>query len=205
MLKSTGQKLELLTDVDQLLFIERGIRGGVSQCCNRYAAANNPYMSNYDPTEPIHYLMYFDVNNLYGWAMTQYLPYGGFKWVDITTCWDVPDDSRVGYILEVDLMYPDHLHELHQDLPFCPENKTPPGSKEPRLLTTLYMKERYVIHYRNLKQALKHGLVLTRIHRILQFNQSPWLNPGTLAIFYRRILLAIRKFDSFDSFLLLTV
>jgi len=132
-------------------------------------------MSNYDPAEPIHYLMYFDVNNLYGWAMTQYLPFGGFKWAEITTCWDVPDDSPIGYILEVDLMYPDHLHELHQDLPFCPEDKTPPGSKEPRLLTTLYMKERYVIHYCDLKQALKHGLVLTRIHRILQFNQSPWL------------------------------
>ena len=95
------------------------------------------------------------------------------------TVWDVADDSPIGYNLEVDFMYPDHLHELHQDLPFCPENKTPPGSKEPRLLTTLYMKERYVIHYRNLKQALKqalkHGLVLTRIHRILQFNQSQWL------------------------------
>jgi len=111
-------------------------------------------------------LMYFDVNNLYGWAMTQYLPFGGFKWAEITTCWDVPDDSRIGYILEVDLMYPDHLHELHQDLPFCPENKMPPGSKEKRLLTTLYMKERYVIHYCNLKKALKHGLVLTRIHHI---------------------------------------
>jgi len=75
-------------------------------------------------------------------------------------------------------MYPDHLHELHQYLPFCPENKTPPDSKEPRLLTlymTLYMKEMNVIHYRNLKQALEYGLVLTRINRILQFNQSPWL------------------------------
>ena len=72
-----------------------------------------------------------------------------FQMAEITTCWDVPDDSPVGYILEVDLMYPDHLHELHQDLPFCPKNKTPPGSKEPRLLTTLYMKERYVIHLTN--------------------------------------------------------
>ena len=103
MLKSTGQKLELLTDVDQLLFIERGIRGRVSQCCNRYAAANNPYMSNYDPAEPIHYLMYFYANNLYGWAITQYLPHGGFKWADVTTCLDVDDNSPIGYILEVDL------------------------------------------------------------------------------------------------------
>jgi len=119
--------------------------------------------------------MYFDVNNLYGWAMRQYLPFGGFKWADITTCWDVADDSSIGYVVEVDLMNPDHLHELHQDLPFCPENKTPPGSKEPRLLTTVYMKERCVIHYRNLKEALKIGLVLTRVRRILQLNQSTWL------------------------------
>jgi len=89
-------------------------------------------ISNCDPAVPIHYLMYFDVNYLYGLAMTQFLPYGSFKWADVTLRRHVADDS-----LDVDLMYPDHFHELHQNLPYCPENKTPPGSKEPQLLTTL--------------------------------------------------------------------
>ena len=131
MLYSTKQTLELLTDIDMYMFFERGIRGGVSQYCHRYEKANNPYAPNYNPEQPKVYLQYYDVNNLYGEAMQHYLPFGGFEWVNVDTmapdAWRVPDVSSIGYVLEVDLAYPRKLHDQHQDLPFCPENMTPPG------------------------------------------------------------------------------
>ncbi|XP_053595337.1 uncharacterized protein LOC128667793 [Microplitis demolitor] len=118
MLKYTGVELQLLTDLEMVLFIEKEIRGGVSQCTNRYAAANNRYMGeDFDPSKAESYLMYYDVNNLYGAAMSMPLP--------------------TGYILEVDLEYPEELHELHKDLPLCPEHFVPPGSKHSKLSTTL--------------------------------------------------------------------
>ena len=156
-----------------------GIRGGVSQCMGRYAAANNRYMQNYDKERDDCYLVYFDVNNLYGWAMMQSLPYGGFRWVedlnDSQFFWNIPEDSEIGYFLEVDLDYPENLHDKHNDLPFCPESRAAPSSKQKKLMTTLYNKEKYVLHYRVLQQAIKHGLVLKKIHRALKFNQKPWL------------------------------
>ncbi|XP_051172353.1 uncharacterized protein LOC127288757 [Leptopilina boulardi] len=180
MLKYTGITLQLITDIDMMMFIESGIRGGISQCCNRYAKANNHYMDQFDPTQDTQYIMYFDANNLYGWAMAQALPIGGFKWIanpDETFNFNVPDDSSVGYMLEVDLEYPESLHDSHKDIPFCAVNAKPPMSKQEKLLTTLLPKEKYVMHYRALKQALGNGLKLVKIHRVLQFNQSQWLKP----------------------------
>jgi hypothetical protein len=81
MLRMTGACLELLTDPDMYGFFEEGIRGGISLISHRYARANNKYLDDYDPSKRSSYISYLDVNNLYGNAMTEMLPYSGFQWM----------------------------------------------------------------------------------------------------------------------------
>ncbi|XP_031332414.1 uncharacterized protein LOC116162827 [Photinus pyralis] len=181
MLKITEIKLELLTDIDQVMFIEKGIRGGITQCSTRYAKANNKYMKDdYRPDLESIYLMYFDVNSLYGATMCEFLPYGEFSFVDddafeTLDILNHPDDAEIGYILDCDLNYPPNLHQLHNDLPLAPEHRNPPHSNFKKLMLTLYSKQNYVLHYRNLKLYIKQGLELVKINRVLKFRQSPWL------------------------------
>ena len=123
MLKMTGMRLEKIVDIDMYLFIEKGLRGGISYIAKRYAKANNKYMKDYDPKKPSKFITYLDMNNLYGWAMSSYLPYGGFKWLKNVDGFDVnsiSEKSPIGYILEVDLEYPEKLHLLHNDYPLAP-------------------------------------------------------------------------------------
>ena len=175
-LNMAGVREELLLDPDMLLMFERGIRGGITQSVNRWAKANNPYMgSEFDPDEKTNYLQYLNANNLYGWAMSQPLPTGGFRWVDIK-----PDKisklakrKSKGYLLEVDVRYPKELHDSHNDLPFMCERMKINGVE--KLIPNLYDKMRYVIHIRALDQALKHGLVLERIHKAIEFKQLAWM------------------------------
>ena len=81
MLKKTKVKLELLTDIDMLLTVEKGIRGGICQAIHKHAKVNNKYMKNYNKDKSS-YLMYLDAKNLYGWVMSQKLLVNGFKWVE---------------------------------------------------------------------------------------------------------------------------
>lgn len=175
MLKHTGISLDLFTDFDKISFIKSGIRGGVVHCSNRYARANNKYMLDYDSSHPDTYLEYLDANNLYGWAMSQYLPTGNFEWVHNDINFNISTSSDYGYILEVDLEYPDTLHDLHSDLPLCPEKISINNTKETKLVSNLNNKKKYIIHYRNLQQCLELGMKLSKIHRVLKFKQSPWL------------------------------
>ena len=75
LLKVTGIKFEKISDIDIYLFIEKGLRGEISYIAKRYAKANNKYMNDYDPKKPSTFISYLDMNNLYGWAMSEYLPY----------------------------------------------------------------------------------------------------------------------------------
>ena len=119
LLKHSGVKLELLTDVDMLLMIEKGIRGGTSMISNRYGKANNKYMGEkYDPNQPSKYIAYLDANNLYGWAMMKPLPVGDFERMKED---ERKDWKNIPCILEVDLEYPKDLHDLHNDYSLAPE------------------------------------------------------------------------------------
>ena len=118
-LKMTKVELELLTDIDMLLMVEKGIRGGVSMISNRYSKANNKYMGDkFNLSEPSKYIQYLDANNLYGAAMSMKLPTHGFKWMNDKELlvW-----RKIPCILEVDLEYPNKLHDLHKDCPLAPE------------------------------------------------------------------------------------
>ena len=181
-MKKAGVRLEPLTDLDVLLMSECGIRGGITQAVHRYASANNKYMGEkFHPKEESIFLQYLDANNLYGWAMIQPLPTGGFKWVGDVSKFTPEKIARLakrgskGYLLEVDVKYPKELHDLHNDLPFmCEKMKI---NKVEKLVPNLYDKKKHVIHIRALDQALKHGLILEKVHRVIEFNQSAWLKP----------------------------
>jgi hypothetical protein len=125
MLKKTKIQLELIHDVDMYQFIEKGLRGGVSNIAHRYSKAYNKYMKDYDESKPSSYIMYLDANNLYGWAMSQLLPTGNFKWEkgNVNLAEYTRDDAKRGIILEVDLEYPNELHDLHNGYPLAPESE----------------------------------------------------------------------------------
>ena len=197
LLKKTGVELELLTDLDMHLFIERGMRGGISMASKRYAKANNPLVEGYDPAQPTNYITYLDANNLYGWAMTQHLPKSGFHWKRVMPTEEqimkMRPNSKKGWILEVDLEYPAYLHDAHNDYPLAPEKIKPqqmseyqrrlmnglnlamPGTE--KLVLTLEDKEKYVTHYRNLQFYLRQGMRLKKVHRVIKFDQEPSMAP----------------------------
>ena len=167
MLKYTKVELELLTDYEMYLFFEKGIRGGISQCSNRYAIAD-------ENTQ----LAYIDANNLYGWALSQKLPMKNFKWTTVNDINDIlSSNNNTGYILEVDLSFPKELHDKFNDLPLAPENRIPPGGKNSKLLCHFNNLKNSIVHYKILQLYLKLGMKITKIHRCIQFTQSNFISP----------------------------
>lgn len=223
---------------DMYNMIEKGIRGGICQIPHRLAKADNKYLypqdwlknKGWNPLpEPFHplekksdeyeaiqqprdssYLWYVDANQLYSYAMMQYLPYKDFKWTtldklfpkikDLTDMEEVtkailklPNNVLKGFIFTVDLEYPSKIHDKHSDYPLAPEPRIIDQKdlsefsknvqkqcklhpiKTQKLYCTLYDKTDYIVHYKNLKFYLKHGLKLKAVKNILQFEQQPWI------------------------------
>ena len=155
-----------------LLMFEKGIRGGISMISTRYGKANNPYMSNYDPNLPKMFIQYLDANNLYGGGMSRPLPTHGFRWMSNK---DLRNWKNTPCILEVDLEYPTHLHDLHNDYPLAPERIV--VNKVEKLIPNLNNKVKYVVHRETLKLYQSLGLKVTKIHRGITFEESAWLKP----------------------------
>ena len=173
----------------------------------RHAKANNPHTVDYDSEKDNNYIMYYDANNLYGWAMSQPLPFSNFKWKQKRADgkFNSPKENKEnkGQILEVDLEYPSHLHETHNDYPLAPEkllvekewlsdyhtelldNKS--MLNVTKLVPNLMDKKKYVVHYKNLQLYLSLGMKLRKIHRVLEFDEKPWMEP------YIRLNTELRK------------
>ena len=138
-------------------------------------------MKNYDKDENLSYIQYLDASNLYAWTMSQKLPINGFKWIKKVSKIDedfiknYDEDGNIGYFLYVNIEYPKELLDLHSDLPFLPARMK--INKCSKLACNFYDKKNYVVHIRALKQALKHGLKLKKVHKVLQFNQEAWFKP----------------------------
>ena len=180
-LKMTSIDLELLSGPNMLLMFEKGIRGGISIISNRYGEANNKYMrKGFNKNKPSKYLMYLDANNLYGCGMSMKLPTHGFKWLTGGEMEKIYENrhnlNKIPCILEVDIEYPENLHDLHNDYPLCPEKVKCKNGVE-KLIPNLRNKKKYVLHYKNLIQCLDMGLKITCIHRGIKFVESEWMKP----------------------------
>ncbi|XP_065196577.1 uncharacterized protein LOC135828072 [Sycon ciliatum] len=204
LLKMTRVSLTLLSDNDMHLFLERGLRGGVSMAATRHCRANNKHMTEFNQDQPSSYIQYLDANNLYGWAMCQRLPITDFKWCDlapgvIESVLNTSDESEQGYMVECDLSVPADRHHHLNDYPPAPEKMSidesmlspyqlelresvpVSGLTASKLVPNLLPKSHYVLHYRNLKLYLRLGLKLDAVHRILRFKQEAWMQPYIMA------------------------
>ena len=183
MLKMTGVKLEKVSDIDMYLFIEKRLREGISCIAKRYSEANNKYMKNYDPTRRSKYRSYLNMNNCYGWGISQYLPEGRSKWLRNVDKFDVNSISEknlIGYILKIDLEYPEELHNWHNEYSLAPEQLAIPNDMlsnyckriaekykikvgdVKKLVPNLGEKTNYVVHCRNLRLYLSLGMKLNK-------------------------------------------
>ncbi|CAG8589640.1 839_t:CDS:1 [Acaulospora morrowiae] len=197
--KSSGVKIQLISDMDKYLTVENGIRGGMTIVSHRYVKANNEKCPDYNSSKTKSWIIYEDMSALYSGAMTQYLP---TKILDKVTPEEIPviqsiaSDAEIGYMLETDIEALINLHNFFADYPLAPEKQIIPENwlslynerlvrdKEFRrgkyvsgekLLQTFLPKKNYVVHYQALQLYMKYGLKITKIHVALKFRQSPWM------------------------------
>ena len=217
-LKHSQVTLDLLSDLDQYLFISSSIRGGLSMASKRYSKANNPGLRDYDPSKPTVYILDFDANNLYGKAMQGYLPCGNFRWMGtgeltVEKLMSIPHDSPYGCIVQCTLDYPSELHLDHCDYPLAPVKRciryadlSPFARKlcdrhgvknslrTEKLLTTFETREDYILHYRNFQLYVSLGMKVRNISRGLFFKQAPFIK-SYVDLNSRRRAAATNAFD----------
>ena len=191
--------MQLLTDRSHLEIAENLIGGGVSSVFSkRLATMNNKYLEGFDETKAGTYGFLADANNLHGGIKQKPpLPLSEFEIVDVelSTILKTANDSENGFVLEVDLDYPDALHNMHKDFPLAPTKKKIDRNMlseyqmalldqacnrsvtTPKLVQTLFTKKNHTVHYITLKLYVDLGLKVTKVHRVLQFKQKKWLEP----------------------------
>ena len=181
-LRHSSLTLELLSDVNQYLFIIKGIRGGMSMVSKRYAVANNKYVEGYNSSKSSSFILYLDANNLYGRAMQEYLPWKNFEWMsphqlNYDFIKGLEPEGEVGCIIQCSLEYSVALHDYHSDYPLAPVKKSIPydmlspvarmicdkhklkrTTNVQKLLATVEDKDFYILHYRNLQLYVSLGL-----------------------------------------------
>ena len=196
-LRHSSLTLELLSDINQYLFIIKGIRGGMSMFSKRHAVANNKYVEGYNSSKSSSFILYLDANNLYGRAMQEYLPWKNFEWMsphqlNYDFIKRLKPKGEVGCIIQCSLEYPVTLHDYHSDYPLAPLKKSIPyGMLSPvarkicdkhklkrttnveKLLATVEDKDFYILHYRNLQLYVSLGLRVKKIHAGITFKQGP--------------------------------
>ena len=196
-LRHSSLTLELLSDINQYLFIIKGIRGGMSMVSKRHAVANNKYVEGYNSSKSSSFILYLDANNLYGRAMQEYLPWKNFEWMsphqlNYDFIKRLEPEGEVGCIIQCSLEYPVALHDYHSDYPLAPIKKSIPyGMLSPvarmicdkhklkrttnveKLLATVEDKYFYILHYRNLQLYVSLGLRVKKIHAGIIFKQGP--------------------------------
>ena len=201
-MKTCGTNIDLLTKREHLDMAENLMRGGMSSVySSRLFVANNRYVGKYNEFLPTSFGLMIDANHLYGGVMQNFpLPQCDFESLNDYSLQDIlatSEESSVGYIfyiLEVDLKYGEELQNLHSDFPLAPLKEVVKvewfseyqedlreklcmhsTNKNKKRLQTLYDKKNYTVHYLTLKLYVSLGLVVTKVHRVIQFVQCKWL------------------------------
>ena len=193
-LKCTGINLQTLQDKDMIFLLENNIRGGISSVMG----------DRYIKSDVNKKILYFDANNLYGNSMSEPLPYDEIKFdnsVNLEDILNTPDDSDIGYFIEVNLKYPDNIKEKTKKFPFAPVNKkiNPDDfsdymkailpdtyTQTSKLICDWTDNKNYLVHYRLLKFYIRHGMIVDKVHDIISFRQSRWLDKYTNFITQKR-------------------
>ena len=159
-------------DMSMYDFFDAGIRGGMTFVNKHHVKASEDVQ-----------IMYIDINNLYGYAMTQYLPKGDFQWVydesELAEILSVLNSNidisewQFGCYVEVDIDIPETVHDFLNEMPVAPEKLCPPGTNIEKLMMTLGPKRNYPVHWRTLQFYIQLGAVVTKIHKAVKFSQGP--------------------------------